>query len=357
MPFMPFRSSMRILFLLPLLLACKNTTDPVACNPNLINRSLTYTELLAALPAYAIEGLTKAPDAEGALGRNKNGYFHVRFQMDIGYLATHAVRFENETTLAYFLQAVTYSFQHQLPAGDFELVIPTELISLGPPTEGDLTSGIAFFLSALGPALVSLQQSTWFLQRTDPAVNQKLATLQPQFIATLNYMKTKAEVLQAYDATAPNRLLFDAVAFYSMGLYLNDAEAKAIGLDFMQRAIAMQHESGYFIEGDGFDSSYNGVALRLGFSLLALLPPTDSTTSALAKCLACAVRWQTSRVTSAGEILLDGNTRVYPGGEEFLGVEKQVAWVDTLMSLYFAYALSGDDGFIRIAEAVEDYYA
>jgi hypothetical protein len=337
-------------------LSCKNTEPLQACDPTLIKPSMNYATLLSYLPEYAVEGLTKAPDAEGALGRNKNGYFHVRFQMDVGYLATHAITFQSEVTLEYFLRAVEYSFARQLPAGDFELVIPQELESLGPPTEVDLVSGIAFFMSAVGPALVSLQQSTWFELRNNPATNQQLAHLQPKFIAALNFLKIKKELLQRYDADAPNRLLFDAVAFYSMGIYLNDVEAKAIGLDFAQRAMNLQAEAGYFIEGGGFDSSYNGVALRLGFSLLALLPPDDAMAKELAQCLACAVQWQVGRIDNDGEISLDGNTRVYPGGEEFLGDEKQIAWVDTVVSLYFAFALSRDETFSKAAKAVEGFY-
>ncbi|MEM6799889.1 MAG: hypothetical protein AAF696_00720, partial [Bacteroidota bacterium] len=61
-------------------------------------------------------------------------------------------------------------------------------------------------------------------------------------------------------------------AFYSLGMYLEDEEALLIGLDFAKNAFRqIDREAGYFIEGGGWDSSYNGVALQLGFEFLALL--------------------------------------------------------------------------------------
>jgi hypothetical protein len=135
----------------------------------------------------------------------------------------------------------------------------------------------------------------------------------------LTYLKTQVDILKKYDAEAPNRLLFDAVAFYSLGSCLNDAQAKAIGIEFIELALAQQNAAGFYTEGGGFDSSYNGVSIRLVLVLLGILPTQESVFEKLRKSIGCSVQWQASRVLPPGEISLQGNTRMYPGGEGFLG--------------------------------------
>jgi hypothetical protein len=346
-----------ILFLILSVTQCATETGTAQpCRLNLLHKQMDYAMLLNHLPAHGVEGLAKAPTTDGALGRNKAGYFHVRFQMDIAFLATYAVNFESDVALMQFVQAVEYSFQHQTPAGDFTLVIPAALTSLGQPTAGDLASGIAFFLSALGPSLVALQQSPWFASPRNTTIQNHLTTLRPKFVLALHNLKMQQQVLYANDAKAPNRLLFDAVAFYAMGIYLADAEAQTLGIRFAKQALALQHADGYFIESGGFDSSYNGVALRLGLTLSTLLSDTDAATIPLHQTLACAAAWQANTILRSGEISAEGNTRVYAGGEQFLGTEKQMAWVDTWVTLHFVHALSGDEFFAKKAKLVEGFY-
>ncbi len=330
--------------------------ETVSCYQDLLSVNKTFHGLIDSLPDAVIEGLVKEPDVNGALGRNRAGYFHVRFQMDIGFLASYAVKFNSDDALEDFLRAVEYSFNRQKAAGDFELVIPAGLQSLGPPSEADLASGTSFFLSALGSSLALLHQSAWFTSRPTDNIKIRLNDLTPKFQQAVAYLKTQTDVLKKYDDKAPNRLLFDALAFYGMGTYLNDAEVKQIGMDFMELALSKQDKAGFFTEGGGFDSSYNGVSIRLGVSLLGILSPREAIYPAMQKALSCGVQWQASRVLSSGEISLEGNTRVYPGGEEFLGDEKQIAWIDTFLAFYFTYSISGEKRYELLANKVRDFY-
>jgi hypothetical protein len=331
--------------------------ETVSCNQDLLSMNTTFYSLIESLPNSVIEGLVKEPDINGALGRNRTGYFHVRFQMDIGFLASYAVKFNNDEALEGFLRAVEYSFDRQKPAGDFELVIPAQLQSLGQPSQTDLASGTSFFLSSLGSSLVLLNQSPWFVNRPNDNLKTRLNDLRPKFQMAIAYLKTQTDVLKNYDAKAPNRLLFDALAFYGMGAYLNDATSKKIGIEFIQLALSKQNEAGFFTEGGGFDSSYNGVSIRLGISLLGVLSPGETIYPAMQRALSCGVQWQASRVLSFGEISMQGNTRVYPGGEEFLGDEKQIAWTDTLLAFYFTYAISGEKRYELLANKVRSFYS
>lgn len=328
----------------------------VACDAQLINQRLNFHYLVRDLPNDVVINLAKAPTAEGALGRNRSGYFHVRFQMDMVSLTTYAVKFQSEEALEQFVRAVEYSFRYQLDAGDFELIVPVSLQSLAPPTAGDLCSGVAFFASALGSSLVLLQQSSWYAGLKSGPLHNRIMMLREPIRKMLSYLEANKQLLQDYDQQAPNRLLFDAVAFYSLGVYLNDALAQTTARDFINRALQKQDGSGYFIEGDGFDSSYNGVALKLGLTLLGIAPATDPVYSKLQQSLSCCAQWQASRVLNSGEISAEGNTRVYPGGESFLGDEKSIAWVDTLLSFYYVKSLSQQSVYLDLANRIRSYY-
>lgn len=351
----------KVFFILSFLLVafgCKEEVVDKTCNENLFdtNSNLDYHSLIKSLPDYVVTGLAKEPTAEGALGRNKEGYFHVRFQLDIGFLAAFALKFESEEALEKFILASEYSYAHQKPTGDFELIIPENLKTQGMPTEGDLTSGISFFLASLGSSLVALEQTPWFTNQAPGSLKQRLIELNDKIQLSLDYLKSKKEVLLTYDNDAPNRLFFDAMAFYSLGYYLNDENAKTIGLEFIELALSKQNAAGYYVEAGGFDSSYNGVSLKLGMILLGIIPENEAIYTRLKKSLSCCAEWQSSRILSSGEISSIGNTRVYPGGEKFLGEEKEMAWIDTTLAFYFAFTLSNLNSFSILSSKIESFY-
>ena len=175
----------------------------------------------------------------------------------------------------------------------------------------------------------------------------------------LDYLKTKVDVLNEVGANAPNRLLFKAIAFYSLGTILNDDVAKEMGPDFVEKALMQRNPTaGYFIEGDGWDSSYNGVAVKLGFELFNLIPVGSSQNmkDRLEQAVTCATDWQKSRVLDTGEISTEGNTRVFPGGEAFLGNEKSVDVIKTVKALFYMATLSDNNEYEILAQKVLEYY-
>ncbi len=75
-------------------------------------------------------------------------------------------------------------------------------------------------------------------------------------------------------------------------------------------------------------------------------------------------RWVANPCTSAkltnastGEVLTTGNTRVYPGGESFLGQPKIIAVGDIVMAFNYYYQLSGDTSVKSTADKVLAYYS
>jgi hypothetical protein len=146
------------------------------------------------------------------------------------------------------------------------------------------------------------------------------------------------------------------LAFYSLGKYLNDQQSIDIGLEFIELALSKQDKDGYFIEAGGFDSSYNGVSLRLGMILLGIISESEAVYPKLKKSLSCCNEWQAARVLPTGEISTQGNKRVYPGGEKFLGEEKEMAWIDTTLAFHFAFTLSSLNSFSILASQIESFY-
>ncbi len=297
------------------------------------------------------------PNANGALSRNITAYFHVRFQMGISTLTTYAILAQSPVELEKAVKAIEYSFSFQKPEGDFQLIVPTSLSGMT-ATEADLTSGTAFFMSSLGLALSSMQESVWF--RTSPEAKpyrERVERLKPKFEAALKYLLNQSDVLKKYDAAAPNRLFFDALAYLGVGAYLGSPVSLSFAEDFILRALALQQEPlGYFKEGGGYDSSYQGVALSLGWNIFMLLPAQSTIKTRLWNSLSCGTSWQRSRILASGEISTEGNARVFDGGESFLGQEKEVAWKDTVFSFWYYFHLTQNADYKRLGDAVLSYY-
>jgi hypothetical protein len=340
--------------------SCSNADKTVADLPVCVvdpnQRFFTQNEMTAAFRNDIIEKLATSnqTDAIGALDRNKTAYFHVRFQMGISPLADYAVDAQNSTALEMAVRAIEYSFKYQMPDGDFQLVIPADLVASGTATEGDKVSGIAFFYSALGSGLLALQDNSGY--QSQPAAKKRIEILIPQYQISLSYLKTKKTLLKQIDADAPNRLFFDALAFYAMGKYLNDPDAMKTGVDFANLALTKQQPEGFFVEGTGFDSSYQGVGIAMGFRLLSILKSDEPIRQILYDKLACATRWEMSRIKPTGEISTEGNSRVHAGGETFLGKEKQVAYTSVLIALWNMYYYSGKEEYNEFANKVLVFY-
>ena len=163
----------------------------------------------------------------------------------------------------------------------------------------------------------------------------------------------------AIDGQAPNRMLFNAIAYYGLGDLLGDEQAKTMGLGFAKAATEQTNpEEGYFIEGGGWDSSYNGVAAALGFELFTLLNDATHATfkEQLQEVLLAATNWQKSRILTTGEISTQGNTRVFSGGERFLGNEKSVDVIKTVKAFFYRSKLASDPEFEKLGLKIIAFY-
>lgn len=331
----------------------------VHSNELVIIEQLNYNALVASLGNERLASIVEQPNEDGALGRNKDGYFHVRFQLGMTRISDFAISTQRLDALEGLFSTIDYALKRQLAEGDFELNIPEEIQNLPeyrPLTEGDLASGTAFFASSLGTSILSLQNADWFTRSEETATQRNtLATYEGQFQKLLDYLIENQNILKDYDQTAPNRLLLDALAYFTLGRYLNNKTALNLSEEFIALAIAlMDTTEGYFLENGGWDSSYNGVSLQTGFELLSLMQYQD--TESLEGTLLKATSWQISRILESGEISTEDNTRVFPGGESFLGQEKEVDYAKTVRALYYLSSLTNNDSHRELAERVLDFY-
>lgn len=332
--------------------------DSYSCESVPLNESLTYLDLIYAVPDEVLTGFVQLPNEEGALGRNKNGYQHARFQLPLTHLGNYAVHFEDEEALAALVNSIDYAFQYQTATGDFEFVAPPDAPSDKKPLPVDLASGTFFFGYGLGMSLHALSSSQWYQGLSDDhSSKQAIVSWQSNIEKLMAYLKTNLELIKEYDRASPNRLFFDALAFYTLGEYLKDESAQQTGVGLATHAMSIREQvAGYFIEANGWDSSYNGVALKLGLELYVLLDGGELK-AILKDGLSCAADWQSSRVLETGEISTEGNTRVYPGGESMGGKEKQVDVEKTAYSFYYMTTLTSDQSYADLSQLVLGFYA
>lgn len=325
-----------------------------------IANELSYNDLILQIGQNKLSQAVEQPSSIGALGRNKDGYFHVRFQVNMTSLSDFAVVTERYDALQHLLNTIKYSFDRQLTDGSFEFSPPDELVnspSHSPLVTGDLESGTAFYVSSLGLSLLSLQNSDWFVSSQETQlIKEEIELLKPSFEKTLDYLLSKKEILKQYDANAPNRLLFDALAYYSLGKYLSRNDAQNVAFEFIGLALDLvDFDQGYFIEGGGWDSSYNGVAIKLAMELLSLIEDSVQKEK-LSKAIIPATTWQISKIKESGEVSTEGNTRVYEGGESFLGKEKGVDYVKIVRALYYFGNLTDSPDIVGLGDKVLTFY-
>jgi hypothetical protein len=351
------RKCVLFLFALNVILSCSKLDDDYSCQIEPLVEDLNRVELMTKFDSDMLEKLAsiETPNEEGALGRNKSAYFHVRFQMGLSAQADFAVGKQNGTALENTIKAIEYSFQHQLPAGDFELVVPSNLNG-ETANESDLTSGTAFFMAGLGLALIDFEMSEWYNSTENETKKNRIEMLRPAIILAGEWLKSKKELLLDADSEAPNRLLFDAIAFYGIGRWTNNPELQIIGEEFISKTLALKDTNGYFLELDGWDTSYQGVAVNNGLNLYSILSDTNSLKSVVWNDISCAGNWQNSRVLSNGKISSRGNTRVHLFGESFLGKRKKIDWVDTMSAFYMLYYYSENKVYLKNAKAIYKHY-
>jgi hypothetical protein len=265
------------------------------------------------------------PDTEGMVARNRGGFKSPEFQCGAMHAMLRAIVENNRRGVDRCWTAIDATFRYQTDKGGFS--------EKGCPHGGP--SATAFWLADLSEALLVLRESELgaeYKERIDGVVPKiKKAA---QWLAQPNYQ----DRLKREDAEAPNRLMYDALAYGLAGLLTHDEELKQIGRRFVDVAMTRYRpDDGVFLEKGGFDSSYQAVA-TLKLQVWAVYFPDAKLDAAIDR----AVAWEMGRVEPDGRIDVTGNTRTGLGQERWMGREKDVNLSEVTFCLLYHYARTGD---------------
>jgi hypothetical protein len=295
------------------LLGCSSAQTPVASR---------HLAALSTIPCDALR-LTGGgiPDADGLVGHNRGGYRSPTFQRGAARLLIYGVVCRDQPSIDDAFRAIDVVFAHQDNAGHFR---------------GDKTpSGVAFWLCELNQALLVLGESSF-----DGVHRARVQELIPKIhrAAAWLALPVNQERLKAADAKAPNRLLFDALAYGTSGLLCDDASLARLGRSFVDLALGLyRSEDGVFLEKNGHDSSYQAVSAWL-LQVWALHFPDRTLEAVTDK----AAQWVVDRIQSDGSVDVTGNTRTGLGQETWQGRVKDVNYPEVLRCLLYFVARRGD---------------
>jgi hypothetical protein len=296
--------------------------------------------------ASAIAAPGAAVDDRGLIGRNREygRLVSPRFQLGAGAALRIGLQAEPQLAINGF-RAIEAATLAVAPDG--------EVVSIEPPdapigvklSAGDKASGAAFFMADACPALLALRASADAARIADTA-------RQEQAIAAigrgLHWLSAQADELEKVDRAAPNRLLYDALAYHSCAVLTDNRDARVLSERFVALALSQTRKDGVFVEKGGSDSSYQAVSLRLALDLL-LTGYDGADAEKLQAAWQSGTIWLGNRIMADGRIDSSANTRTCKGSESFLGVPKKVSPPGVFGALIYAGELIPSAGLVAAA--------
>ncbi len=292
--------------------------------------------LLRKIPADLLRFTGGArPDRNGLVAYNQGGFKSPEFQRGAMHYLIRAVVRQDRQGVEDGWRAIDATFAQQTEKGNFGRE--------GAPHGGP--SAVAFWLADLDQALLILRES-----ELGPVYKDRIALLVPKIGKAARWLAEPRyqERLKQDNAEAPNRLLFDALAYGLSGVLTDDDQLKQIGRRFVDLAMTRYRPSdGVFLEKGGPDSSYQAVA-ALKLQVWVLHFPDQKLQSAIER----AVHWERGRVGPDGQIDVAGNTRTGFGQEQWMGHEKGVNQSEVTFCLLYDYVRTGNRQSLAAAERV-----
>jgi hypothetical protein len=290
------------------------------------------------------------PDARGLTGRNREwgDLVSPRFQMGSG-LAARVFTIENRRVEA----------SEALRAIETGLSVIDEtgrLVSKPPPgassqmlPPGEMAQGASFFLGDACLGLLALERTP-----ADWGLYERLNNARAVVARATIWLLTQEPLLDEVNAQAPNRLLFDMRAYSACGELLQEPRARAAALCSAKRAVALTRTDGVFIEGGGYDTSYQGVCLMNGYDTLTCAEPELCRLLDLS--LLRGARWLADRVDVEGRVKSSGNARTCEGGEVFLGAPKLMSISSVFLGLAAIGVTHSDSQVVDASRRVANWW-
>jgi hypothetical protein len=290
--------------------------------------------------AKAIAANGAAVDAKGLVGRNRQYGRMVspRLQLGAGAALRIGLHANLEVAQNGFL-AIEVATKEIGPDGEVKSSTPPDAPQGAKLTAEDAASGAAFFLADACPAVLSLEASG---ESEKIAAAERVANVRSAIARATTWLTAQSEKLMRIDRGAPNRLLYDALAYHSCGVLSSNEDARALAQIFVAKALEQTRPDGIFVEKGGSDTNYQAVAVRLALDLL-LTGYNERDASDLREAWRLGSVWLSKRIMPDGRIHSSGNTRTCAGGESFLGSKKKVAPVGIYSALIYPAEINDDN--------------
>ncbi|GAA3928349.1 hypothetical protein GCM10022277_26080 [Litoribacillus peritrichatus] len=277
----------------------------------------------------------------GAVSPNQDGMKYVAAQREALWLIRNGIIHASADLVSKGVLAFDYAFKFQTKDGYFEN-------GMGASPEAAVGAD-AFFLYSFCYAYLLLEKESAYSQQFN-----KMKYYKKNVENSVAWIAKNQDELFRQDRHTPNRLLFDAMAFYFAGKILRSSEYQDLGKTFINHALEAQRADGAFLEKGGHDSSYQGVCI-LNLSMLSFHVKGYLLKRDIAKAIKSSAAWMVSRINADGEISAEGNTRTGLGQEEQSGKLKDINYPEVALSLYYAASILEKTEYADKADAVVQY--
>lgn len=285
-------------------------------------------------------------DDNGAAGRNLEGFLEVSTQRVAAKMIMRGIAHDDEGFVEKGMKAIEYGFAHQNEDGSFQY--DPRVKELG-ANDADLLEAGAFFMQAVGHSYLLLNQS-----RFSEKYRERLSSLEPNIRSALSWLGNNRQTLLDKARHAPNRLVFDGLAFKLNGIILGDEDYQSIGDEFIRENLNTQRDDGVFVEHGGHDSSYQAVSL-FKLQIYWMYSDEGELRDRIASSVEKGMLWEKARIKDTGEVDVTGNTRTGNCQETFLGKCKDVSYPEVIMGFLYYAGISGEKEFEALAEKVMSY--
>ena len=284
---------------------------------------------------------------EGAAIRNQDKFLEISAQRVSVRIIMRGIAESDSAFIEKGVKAIEYGFAHQNEDGSFQY--DSSVIELG-AIEADLLEAGSFFMQAVARSYLLISDSDFseeFLPRLD--------LLKPKMRLTIEWLKNNKTMLYEKAKNAPNRLLFDALAFKLSGIILEEESYASIACEFLNENLKRQREDGVFLEEGGYDSSYQAVNI-LKLQHYYLYSEDAAEKEIILSAVDKAVEWEKTRIKSTGEVDDTGNARTGSQClEKIAGRCKEINYTDVAMSFSYYSVIRNDVESSILVKKIVDY--
>ncbi|HLH02029.1 MAG TPA: hypothetical protein VKX25_04605 [Bryobacteraceae bacterium] len=159
------------------------------------------------------------------------------------------------------------------------------------------------------------------------------------------------QAAKAHNAVFTHRRFLIGAALGEAGVVLRDQRLVTKSAEYICDGFLLQMPDEVNREKHGYDSNYQAVGLVFAMRYYRLVA-SDELKQEMYPHLAAGIRWQRSRITPAGDVLAEGNTRTAGQERNRDGTAKSVNYSWTVLALADWATISGDRSFDELASRV-----